>query len=295
MIRVQTENFGKQSTIKCATKKGPYSLGKHIHQFWEIIYVRDGEIRYNVDEQKGVAKAGDVIIVSPFRTHSYNAPVYCDIWLCLFTDDFISDFSLEGDFYYTCENPVFTPSKQVLSYFKTKLVDTGETFIYDNPPLFRRMKAAIFAIYEEYTAKTPTAISNKNAVASSPMLSVMVYLSNHFKENLTLSQVAKKVGYNPDYISQCLKDLEGVNFRYMLNSFRVEYAKKLLYSTDKSIPDVASEVGFTCERSFHRAFTTMTGKTPSKFRKQWYTPKYVTSDNVDFSLTDGIVDIGVYE
>ena len=44
MIRVQTENFGMQTTLKCATKKGPWHVEKHIHQFWEIIFVREGEL-----------------------------------------------------------------------------------------------------------------------------------------------------------------------------------------------------------------------------------------------------------
>ena len=295
MIRVQTENYGNQSTIKCTTKKGPYHVERHIHQFWELVYVRDGSLSFTVDGYKGVANAGDIILVSPFRTHSYSTPDYSDIWLALFSDDFVCDFANDGNMYYVSETPIFKPSKQLLSYFKTKLVDTGEVFIYNNNPLFRRMKAAIYPIYEEYTRSVSVTLENKNAAATTPILAVMMYLSNHYKENVTLAVVSKNIGYNPEYISQCLQELEGVNFRYLLNSFRVDHAKVLLYSTSKSIPDIASEVGFSCERSFHRVFASMTGKTPSKYRKDWYYPKYITSENVDFSLPEKIVDIGIYE
>lgn len=295
MIRVQTENFGLHSTIKCTTKKGPYHVERHIHQFWELVYIREGSLSIEVDNYKGVANAGDIVLISPFKTHSYSTPDYSNIWLAVFSDDFICDFTNDGDIYYVSETPIFKPTKQLLNYFMTKLVDTGEAFIYDNNPLFRRMKAAIYAIYEEYTRIVPITVANKNTAASSPMLAVMIYLSKHFKENLTLPIVAKNVGYNPEYISHCLQEIEGVNFRYLLNSFRVDYAKRLLYSTTKSIPDIATEVGFSCERSFHRVFNTMTGKTPSKYRKDWYYPHYITSDNVDFSLSEDIIDIAVYE
>jgi len=292
MIRVQTENFGMQTTLKCATKKGPWHVEKHIHQFWEIILVREGELTVEADDFRGVAKAGDIVLISPFRVHSYESQGYVDIWLSVFSDSFVSDFKDASILYYTSKTPIFTPNEKLLAYFKSRLVDTGEQFIYDNLPLFRRMKAALFAIYEQYTTNLPTVTSGKSGLASTPVLALMLYLSEHFTEDLTLDTVSKAIGYNPEYISHCLTDIEGINFRYILNSFRVDFAKKLLYSTDKTIPDIAVEAGFSCERSFHRVFSSMTGKTPAKYRKEWYYPHYITSDNVDFSLPGNVVDIG---
>ena len=145
----------------------------------------------------------------------------------------------------------------------------------ENSKLFKKLKVAICAIFEEYQEKIATAeYSKKNNM----LPEVLIYMKAHYTENISQTDVAKAIGYSSCYISHCLKDINNLNFRSILNSFRVEHAKELLYrQKEKKIIDIALECGFSCERSFHRAFYSMIGMTPGEYRDHGWTSDYITS------------------
>jgi len=49
---------------------------------------------------------------------------------------------------------------------------------------------------------------------------------------------------------------------------RIEKAKELLETTDKTVYDISKEVGYNNEQSFYRNFKKFTGFTPIEYRKQ---------------------------
>ncbi len=58
-------------------------------------------------------------------------------------------------------------------------------------------------------------------------------------------------------------------YRMIINRYRVgEAMKRLLEHPERSILDIAYEAGFSGKSSFHRSFIDMTGKTPSRYRKE---------------------------
>ena len=93
-----------------------------------------------------------------------------------------------------------------------------------------------------------------------------MYIFEHYKENITLKKVAAAIGYTSNYISSCLSVIPKANFRTIINSARVEHAKKLLVSTDMRIVDIALESGFASENVFYGIFEKHTGMTPRKYR-----------------------------
>jgi transcriptional regulator GlxA family with amidase domain len=57
---------------------------------------------------------------------------------------------------------------------------------------------------------------------------------------------------------------------------RIDKAKKYLVSTDKNISEIAFSVGFGSEANFGKVFRSMTGSTPSAYRKEqfnWSSPQ----------------------
>ena len=95
--------------------------------------------------------------------------------------------------------------------------------------------------------------------------SILVYLSEHFKDKITLTDLSRALGYTKGYISHCLESIPNYNFNSLLNSLRIEYAKILLATTEMKSIDIAYESGFSCERSFHRAFKAFTGMAPREY------------------------------
>lgn len=96
---------------------------------------------------------------------------------------------------------------------------------------------------------------------------ICVYLSDHFKEPLTVESVAEKFNRTPNYISAKFKKEVGKSFTDYLVELRIQKATTLLTYTNKSISEIAGEVGFNSYTYFSKTFRKYTGKNAGSFRK----------------------------
>ena len=70
------------------------------------------------------------------------------------------------------------------------------------------------------------------------------YIINNYRKKITLDAVAAYVGLTPNYVSALFKNEMQIGFKAYLNSLRLEYAGKLLNSTEQSVKQICEESGF---------------------------------------------------
>ena len=263
-MQIQKRYFGYNHYMLSTRLKGKHDCPEHIHHFLELLCVFDGEIEVKVNGKTEIARKGDFAVIPPFQSHGYHASDYCKIWVGVISLAWLTDF-FSWDNFYTAEKNVFTPPSAVFSYVTEKIPPDNliRREISESEELFIKMKAIYYVILEEYLSnvKISTSKLNMNAVSAT-----YLYVYEHYKENITLKKIATAIGYTPNYISYCLSVIPNANFRTILNSARVEHAKKLLISTDMRIIDIALDSGFSSENVFYGIFEKFTGMTPRKYR-----------------------------
>ena len=90
----------------------------------------------------------------------------------------------------------------------------------------------------------------------------------YLNSELKMSDVAAMLHTNSTYISESINTLKKCSFSQFINSYRVEYAKRLIRSNpDAKLSTLCIEAGFSNETSFFRTFKAMTGMTPNEWRK----------------------------
>ena len=94
-----------------------------------------------------------------------------------------------------------------------------------------------------------------------------VYISHHYKENITLNKMAKLSCMSDSYFSRRFKTVTGFGFKEYLNAVRIRHACDLLLSTDKSITQIASDCGYMDSNYFGDAFHKIKHVSPSQYRK----------------------------
>lgn len=94
------------------------------------------------------------------------------------------------------------------------------------------------------------------------------YIQEHYKEKLTLPQLAQNIGISPYYLGRLFKEQTSGTPRSYLEDIRVRKAVHLLKNTDLSIIDICYEVGFQSASSFYHAFQKQTQHTPQQYRKE---------------------------
>lgn len=88
-------------------------------------------------------------------------------------------------------------------------------------------------------------------------------------ETITLSSVSGLMSISHHQLSQLLNEKYNLNFNSFVNTYRVDYAKKLLIECpEKTVLAIAYESGFNSKSSFYDSFTKFTGLTPIEYRKK---------------------------
>lgn len=87
------------------------------------------------------------------------------------------------------------------------------------------------------------------------------------ESGVTLEKLATTVGVNRSYVSAFINSEYKCNFRELVNTHRLEYAKQILKDNpDTTIDRISQEAGFSSAAYFSRLFTKQEGITPSRWR-----------------------------
>lgn len=89
---------------------------------------------------------------------------------------------------------------------------------------------------------------------------------------LTLSQLAQNLGYNPNYLSNLIKQQTGKTFKTLITDQRIHEAHNLLLSTKLSVDAISEYVGFSNKTHFYKKYRECYGQTPAHTRKQLSKP-----------------------
>ena len=94
------------------------------------------------------------------------------------------------------------------------------------------------------------------------------YIDNHFKENLTLDQLAGLAHLNKYYLAHTFQREFGVSPINYLISRRIEESRFLLRETDHSISQIAQILGFSSLSYFSQSFRRLEGVSPVEYRRR---------------------------
>jgi len=123
---------------------------------------------------------------------------------------------------------------------------------------------------------------NEHQVEQSIIDRIIVYIDEHYMNHaLSLDTVAFEFGISPSHASRTFKEKLGINFVQYVWQKRMEEVKSQLKSTNDSIKNIITNVGYMDAPNFIRKFKKETGYTPGQYRKQ-----FSSCDNPDASECD---------
>lgn len=100
-----------------------------------------------------------------------------------------------------------------------------------------------------------------------PIRMAVVYLNEHYSENVTVERLAKIAHYSPAQFRRLFHELTQMSPSDYITNVRINAAKTLLGTTDRRISDIATDVGFFDHAHFIRTFRRVVGTTPAKYRR----------------------------
>ncbi|MCR5656928.1 MAG: response regulator [Butyrivibrio sp.] len=91
------------------------------------------------------------------------------------------------------------------------------------------------------------------------------YVHQHYKEDISRTEIAESVFLTPEYMAKMFKKETGISLKQYISDYRISKAKELLANPAVRISDVATDVGFDNFSYFSTVFKKTTGYTPVEY------------------------------
>ena len=260
------------SSIRIWYSDIPWRYETHDHSAVEILLTLEGMVTYTIEDKIYQVRKGEILIVPPDTLHSLTMGEGSSRYLFLFESDAIM---------------TMRDIKSMAMYFHKPfhLRDGSDAHVRIRELLLRAREAyekrelmwntmcysCILRVYatlgQRYLSGIrPRGGDNMRNMDSEVITAVMTYINNHYREELSLEDVAKFAGFSRYYFSRSFKKQTGYSFKDYLCQKRLQVAMDLLIRTNRPMKDVALDSGFGSVATFNRVFREKKGCTPTQYR-----------------------------
>lgn len=95
------------------------------------------------------------------------------------------------------------------------------------------------------------------------------YIFSHLHGAIQISDIAKSLHVNADYLSHLFRKSEHITIKRYILKEKIRRAQNLLRYSDYRIQDIAFYLGFSSQSHFTKIFSEITGMNPNEYRKQF--------------------------
>ena len=254
-----------------------YSFPGESHEFWELIYVDQGELIVTVDENSFLLKEGELAFYRPHSIHSAYVESENSVNIMIIS------FYCDSTYMQTFENRILFlhyMEKQYLSAIAKEAECAFEHF--DNAPSkidMRKKSSAPFGseqmictnleqlLISIYRRNDNIHIQERSVpfkrLHHQKELSLQVkdYLKTHFHEKLTLDVLADKYCISTSRLRVIYKEQMGTTVMSDLTAIRISEAKRMIRENNLTFTQIAEEVGYNNIYYFSTHFKKCTGMT----------------------------------
>lgn len=237
----------------------------HRHLYYGIELVTGGHCTQYINGAAHSCAPGSVCLLSPFDYHSFQFTGGAVNTCCLsFTEDVLTKEVLDG--LNNARGPCFLqlPERELEAF--TQMLAQLEREL-DAPGVMHRtlveaaVNSMVVYLLRNAQSEVPTAAKGKSDIRFS-----IAYIRRHFRENLTLEEIAGAFGVTPNHFCKYFKKITGITFKAYLLQLRLEYAMKQLVQTQQSVTEICLDSGFNSPSYFTKAFKARFGKAPTAYR-----------------------------
>ena len=261
------------------TRFAPFPL--HGHNFVEMVAVIEGGLTHRIDGRELRLSAGDILIMNKHIRHSVDRAGEGDLGInFIMSDSFFDSLSAEirGTVFedFAKENSKergegvylhFSSKgeKQIENILENLLFELTE-YEKDNHILTNTV-ALLFKYLSLKERRLLVGAKKPISTEQKRKMEIINYLSAN-QSYATLTELSKKMGLSPPYLSRLIVSYFGKSFKELLLEERMRRAERLLTESDMPVGKIIYTLGYENESYFHTQFKKRYGKTPLNLRKE---------------------------
>lgn len=243
----------------------------HIHDFEEILIGMEGSIEHFIDFETTTVDAPYVCFISKGKVHRVKPIIKngtCDVWVIRFRSEFAAEiiFQLYAAFHNGAN--IFWPVKSLTGRLPVLTEMMYNELRQSNPDfsIIRHLLNAVISIVlsEKQKQQTANISSNQNETFTN----FLAILEENFRRPLNVGFYAEKLFMSTRNLNLICQNILQQSVSEIIETRKLIEAKNLLTSTDKTIAEIAYELGYNENSYFSNVFKKKSGQTPGEFRDE---------------------------
>ena len=252
------------------------------HDFWEMVYVEEGQLMEISGEETHQLSAGDVLFHKPNVFHrtinpghanikAYNISFQCPSRAMDFFKDYKGTLSAASQ---QIARMLVEEGKRSFVPYSTPRGDNTIAVKKDAPiggqQMYRiYLEALLINILREQSSFQPLPIFASKADFQKSLYAQMIeYLKVNLYGSLTLEGLQRKFSYSNTFLCTKFKEQAGESIMQYYNRLKIEEACRLMQRTEASLSEISMQLGFNNPYYFSRVFKKVKGVAPSEYRKR---------------------------
>lgn len=257
-------------------------FGIHSHEFSELVIITGGKGLHVTGEDSWQLAVGDVFVIGGSRPHDYLNMDRLQLINVLFDQRELAmrlcDLpSLPGYQAMFHLEPAWRKRHQFNSRLRlstsemeetNRLIDQLDSELQRRESGFQFVATSIFMQLVGYLSRCYGRTTNADSQSLLRIAKTISHLETRFTEPVHLDELISMSGMSRRSFLRAFESALGCTPIAHLIQLRINRAAELLTTTDRSITDIAYDVGFNDSNYFSRQFRKSKGVTPRAFRQQ---------------------------
>lgn len=249
---------------------------QHVHMAHEIIFVEEGEVEYQINNNIYCLKKHDILLIGSMDIHhmTVKKTPYIRYGLSVMPEYVASRKSID-----TFEQLLKTWSINDLAnlknigdetfFFYLHLLHIINGELMGKKPLYQKnIEACLMLILSDLFRRMDLLVPpEKQNNITSAMRDIKNYMIENYYEDITLESLGQKFFLHPCTISKSFSQCYGKTFKQYLTGIRIEMSVQYLEQTDYSVTQICEKCGFPTINTFLRCFHDYMDCSPLQYRK----------------------------
>jgi AraC-like DNA-binding protein len=223
----------------------------HFHQSWSLAYIEFGNENISFENSNFIVNKNALVLIPPYSLHKNwgnknNAWTYKALYI---SNDVILNVSkrINADYSYLASIPYF------ITYCNNQ-------FEINEKSIFENLENLFLGVLND---DKQSKFKRNN---QEPFEDILYYLSQNYKDSITLDTLEKKFKINKYKLLKNFKKKIGLTPLEYQTAIRIENSKQLFY-TEIPLVEIALESGFYDQSHFTHSFKKYVGVTPGNYKK----------------------------
>ncbi|MGI5173323.1 helix-turn-helix domain-containing protein [Treponema sp. OMZ 840] len=285
MYQLFAQKYWKERAVpfhfEFRNNQAPFPI--HCHDFHELVYIYSGTAIHLTNYGNYEIKGGDILSIKPGQCHGFKKINNLVLMNILIQPSFLTQNNLHLNsipaynllfeqcmkkkaeknppVHFTLSNAQSFEVRALIESMQQEIRGQYSGYITQAITFFLQLVVLLVRIYE-----------NKDysiCLSDNPSVRLIDYIETHFHKNIETSNLVEISGMSPSSVLRTCKRITGYSPSVYQKRLRMFSAINELVQSNKSITQIALDIGYNDSNYFSRLFKDFINLTPSEYRSQF--------------------------